>query len=54
VLSLTLAGAVCLTPRGTRIDRPHFEALQEGITRAEAERVLGGPPRNECREPVFV
>jgi hypothetical protein len=46
--------ALVLTPRDTRIDRPHFEALRPGMTRAEAERVLGGPPRNECRDPVFV
>jgi hypothetical protein len=55
-LALACAGllALVLIPRGTRIDRQHFEALREGMTRAEAERVLGGPPRNECREPVDV
>jgi hypothetical protein len=55
-LGLAFAGllALVLAPRGTRIDRGHFEALREGMTRAEAEGVLGGPPRNECRAPVFV
>jgi len=37
----------------TTIDREHFGAVREGMTRAEMLRVLG-PPRNECLDPVVV
>jgi hypothetical protein len=30
------------------IDREHFDFLAVGAPRAEAERILGGAPRNEC------
>jgi hypothetical protein len=40
--------------RASRIHREHFEALREGMTRAEVERLLGGPARNECSDPADV
>ena len=45
---------LALAARGSRIDREHFDAVREAMTRDEVERALGGPPRNECREPVDV
>lgn len=37
----------------SRVDRERFEAIREGMSQPEVERLLGGP-RNECREPVIV
>jgi hypothetical protein len=53
---LALAGllAFWLWPRGSCLNREHFAAVRVGMTRAEVEQVLGGPPRNECRGPVDV
>ena len=36
------------------VDREHFDALREGMTRAEVESVLGGRPRNAVRQPADV
>jgi hypothetical protein len=46
---LVLAGALVLglTPPESWIDWGHFEAIEVGMTRADLERLLGGPPRNE-------
>jgi hypothetical protein len=38
----------------TPFDRAHFDQIRTGMGRAEVEEVLGGPARNEFREPVVV
>jgi hypothetical protein len=40
--------------RPTSITRTQFDAIAEGMTRAEVERLLAGPPRNECPDDVIV
>jgi hypothetical protein len=53
---LALAGplTVLLLLSRSRIDTEHFEAIREGMTQQEVEKILGGPPRNECSIPVIV
>lgn len=46
--------AVSLLTWESRIDPNHFEAIEVGMTKAEVEQLLGGPPRNECSGPVDV
>jgi hypothetical protein len=36
------------------ITREQFESLRPGMTRAEVERLLGGPPRNDLRYPAII
>jgi hypothetical protein len=45
-------GVLLLMPQ-SRIDREHFEALQQGMPRHEIERMLGAP-RNECSDTVTI
>ena len=52
-LALAVLGTLWMLP-ASRLDRAHFEALREGMTRPEVERLLGGPPRNECSAPAEV
>lgn len=53
---LTVAAVALLLVNRSRpsVDREHFEALREGMTRAEVESVLGGRPRNALRQPADV
>jgi hypothetical protein len=53
---LTLAGilAAPLLAPPSRIDRARFDELVAAMPRAEVERLLGGPPRDECRGDVDV
>jgi hypothetical protein len=46
---LGLAGlaVVWLLPSASHIDRARFDAIAVGMPRADVERLLGGPPRNE-------
>src|SRR6266404_2685641 len=46
--------AVSLLTWESRIDPNHFHAIEVGMTKAEVEQLLGGPPRNECSGPVDV
>src|SRR5436305_11095599 len=55
--SCVLIAAVLAWPwlaAASRIDRAHFDRLALGMPQAEVERILGGPPRNECRTDVDV
>jgi hypothetical protein len=36
------------------VTQEHFELLRPGMTRAEVERLLGGPPRNGLTNPAIV
>jgi hypothetical protein len=51
---LVVASAVLWHLRPTSINRTQFDAIGEGMTRAEVQRLLGGPPRNECPDDVIV
>src|SRR5438874_1299479 len=51
---LVVASAVLWHLRPTSINRTQFDAIAEGMTRAEVQRLLGGPPRNECPDDVIV
>ena len=55
-VGVVLAGllAVLVLAGRSVLDRERFGAVRAGMTRAEVERVLGGPPRNECRDRVDV
>jgi hypothetical protein len=57
VLALSLAVVVlALRPSGSRPDigPEHFERLRPGMTRAEVEHLLDGPPRNALRYRAIV
>ncbi len=41
---LLAAGALALRPRSDRITFDNFSRIQEGMSRAEVEAILGGPP----------
>jgi hypothetical protein len=51
---VVVAAGVLWVLRPTCIDRAHFDAIAEGMTRAEVQLLLGGPPRNECPDDVIV
>lgn len=51
---LVVVSAVLWLLRPTSINRTQFDAIAEGMTRAEVQRLLGGPPRNECPDDVIV
>src|SRR5262245_60857435 len=53
-LALACVLGLFLLNRDSLIDRGHFEALRVGMTRGEAGDVLGGAPRNECRDNLIV
>jgi hypothetical protein len=53
-LALVSVFTAWLLTRGSKLDRDHFEAVHEGMTRAEIEEILAGPPRNERRDRVIV
>src|SRR5579864_1615632 len=38
--------------RGQLIDREHFEKIKEGMSRAEVESILGGPPGDFTTRPM--
>jgi hypothetical protein len=46
-----LAAGWLLWPR-TAITRENVAKIQQGMTRAEVEAILGGPPRNESSAPL--
>ena len=55
-VGLMLAAALVahwLTHR-TPFDRAHFDQIKAGMSRADVEKVLGGPARNEVRDLVLV
>jgi hypothetical protein len=52
-LALSLAVAWLVWPR-TAITRENAEKIQEGMTLAEVETILGGPPRDETTGPVVL
>ena len=54
VACLVVASAVICLLRPTSINRTQFDAIAEGMMRAEVQRLLGGPPRNECQDDVIV
>jgi hypothetical protein len=37
-----------------RVTREQFEQLEAGMTRAEAESLIGGPPRNDLKYPAII
>jgi hypothetical protein len=53
---LTVAAVALLLVDRARppVDREHFEALRDGMSRAEVEAVLGGRPRDALRRPADV
>lgn len=51
---LAVAFAVWWFFRPTSINRTQYDAITEGMTRAEVFRLLGGPPRNDCPDDVIV
>ena len=51
-LAMAAGLAAYLLTWESRIDPDHFRVIEVGMSRAEVERVLGGPPRNECSGPV--
>jgi hypothetical protein len=53
VVLIALLGIQRLTQR-IPFDRLHFDRLQPGMTGTEVEQILGGPARDEFREPVTV
>jgi hypothetical protein len=53
-LSLIGAVAVLRATRPSQIGPEQFAGIDVGMTRADVERVLGGPPRNECAGPADV
>jgi hypothetical protein len=56
LICLLAAGAVVALywPRATAITRANAAAIQKGMTLAEVEAILGGPPRDETTGPVEV
>lgn len=54
LVCLVVVPAVFWFLRPTTINRIHFDAIAEGMTRAEVFRLLGGPPRNDCPDDVIV
>jgi hypothetical protein len=54
LLCIAVASAVLWQLRPTSISRTQFDAIAEGMSRADVECLLGGPPRNECPDDVIV
>jgi hypothetical protein len=52
--TLAVVLALWLIAGKSRIDPHHFQEIEVGMARATVEQVLGGPPRNECSDPVDV
>jgi hypothetical protein len=50
--ALLALGALVLWPRPDRLTRENFERIKEGMSRAEAEAMLGGPPGYHADGPV--
>jgi outer membrane protein assembly factor BamE (lipoprotein component of BamABCDE complex) len=38
--------------RGRLIDREHFDRIKKGMSQAEVEAILGGPPGDFTTEPL--
>ncbi len=55
ILSL-VAVVLALLPFGSRpgVTREHFKLLKPGMTQADAERLLHGPPRNDLRYTAII
>jgi hypothetical protein len=45
-------GAWMLRPRSTEITCANAAMVQEGMTRADVESILGGPPRDDSNGPL--
>jgi hypothetical protein len=48
-----LAALACLLWPRSAINRGNFEKIKEGMTLAEVQALLGGPPRDETTGPVM-
>jgi hypothetical protein len=51
--TLPAVGAVVplLATRGSPVTQSAFQRIEEGMTRAEVEAILGGPPGDYCTRP---
>jgi hypothetical protein len=49
-----IAMVLVLPPSNPGVAQEHFELLKPGMTQAEAEHLLRGPPRNALRYPAII
>jgi hypothetical protein len=54
VASMAVVLALAPSQSSQRVTHEQFERLKAGMTWAEAERLIGGPPRNELRYPAII
>jgi len=50
---IVVAVVFALLPRPRGVTRAHFKLLRTGMTQAEVEHLLLGPPRNELKNPAI-